>query len=210
MTGLAQITMSWVFRMHWITAIALLAGCLACGGKVPATRYYALDLPTPSPSEARLEHTAILMPIRVGQVIGQGRIVYRESPEELGFYDYHRWAEDPEDSVASALVHEMLARGTFATVVPFNGRTRADFVLRGELRRLEEIDYDGPVRAIFEISLELVDSGTEMVAWSSTVSITEDVPMSDVRSVVSRMSAAARQGIQQLCEQLDRHLRSGG
>ena len=56
---------------------------------------------------------------------------------------------------------------------------------------------------------KLVNAGTQAVDWSSTVSITEDVPLSEVRSVVSRMSAAARQGIQQLSEQLDRHLRSG-
>ncbi len=206
---LAQITMSSLCRLQWIAVVAFVGGLLACGGKMPATHYYALDLPAPSPAEARLEHTAVLMPVRAGQVIGQGRIVYRQSPEEVGFYEYHRWAEDPEDSVASALIREMLARGTFSTVVPFDGRTKADFALRAELRRLEEIDYGGPVRAVFEISLELVNAGTQAVDWSSTVSITEDVPLSEVRSVVSRMSAAARQGIQQLSEQLDRHLRSG-
>ena len=202
--------MSIALRMQWITAIAVVCGCLACGGKLPPTHYYALDLPAPTPAAQRLEHTAVLMPIRVGQIIGQGRIVYRESPEEVGFYEYHRWAEDPEDSVAAALVREILARGTFATVVRFDGRAKADFVLRPELHRLEEIDYGGPVRAAFEISLELVNAESELVAWSSTVTVTEEVPLSEVRSVVSRMSAAARQGLQQLSEQLDRHLRSGG
>lgn len=176
---------------------------------MPATHYYALDLPSPPPAAERLDHTAVLMPVSVGQVIGQSRIVYRESPEEVGFYEYHRWAEDPEESVASALTREMLARGTFATIVRYDGRSEADFALRPELRRLEEVDYGGPVRAVFELSLELVNAGTEMVDWSSAVSITEEVPLSEVRSVVSRMSAAARQGIRQLSEELDRHLRSG-
>ena len=206
---LAQITMRFAIWLQWVTVAAVISSCLACGGKMPATHYYALDLPAPPPAGERLEHTAVLMPVGIGQVIGQGRIVYRESPEEVGFYEYHRWAEDPENSVASALIREMLARGTFATIVRYDGRSKADFVLRPELRRLEEIDYGGPVRAVFEISLDLVNAGTEMVDWSSTVSVTEEVPLSEVRSVVSRMSEAARQGIRQLSEQLDRHLRSG-
>ena len=206
---LAQITMRFAIRLQWVTVATVISSCLACGGKMPATHYYTLDLPSPPPAAERLEHTAVLMPVSVGQVIGQSRIVYRESPEEVGFYEYHRWAEDPEESVASALTRAMLARGTFATIVRYDGRSEADFVLRPELRRLEEIDYGGPVRAVFEISLDLVNAGTEMVDWSSTVSITEEVPLSEVRSVVSRMSAAARQGIRQLSEQLDRHLRSG-
>ena len=150
------------------------------------------------------------MPIRAGRVVGQGRIVYRESPEEVGFYEYHRWAEGPEDTVGSALAGELLARGTFATIVPFDGRLEADYILRGELRRMEEIDYDGPVRAAVEIGIELVDAGTTRVVWSGAASVAEDVPTSDVRSVVSRMSAAAEQAIKQLAERIDGHLRPSG
>ena len=201
-----------VFEVSWCKAlgVAAVASCLACGASGPPTRYYALDLPRSPPATERLAHTAVLMPIRAGEIAGQGRIVYRESPHEVGFYEYHRWAEDPEDSVADALASELLARGTFASVTPFDGRTQADFILRGELRRIEEIDYEGPVKVLVEISLELVDAATSRVVWSDRSCAEEVVAAAEVRSVVEKLSASADQAIKRLAGQLDSHLRSGG
>ena len=201
-----------VFQVFWCKAlgVAAVASCLACGASGPPTRYYALNLPRSPPAAERLAHTAVLMPIRAGEIAGQGRIVYRESPHEVGFYEYHRWAEDPEDSVADALASELLARGTFASVTPFDGRTQADFILRGELRRIEEIDYEGPVKVLVEISLELVDAATSRVVWSDRSCAEEVVAAAEVRSVVERLSASADQAIKRLAGQLDSHLRSGG
>ena len=169
-----------------------------------------LDLPALAPAAAPLEHTAILMPIRVGGVIRQGRIIYRESPVEVGYYEYHRWAEDPQESVSRALREQVLALGTFARLDHFDGRTAADYVLRGELRRLEEVDHGGGVRAAVEISLELVESATARVVWVGTAEKNEQVSASEVRSVVAGLSAAAEQAIRQLSGELDRHLRPPG
>ena len=191
-------------------AVAAVVGSLACAASAPPTRYYALDLPRPAPAAERLAHTAVLMPVRAGEIARQGRIVFRESPHEVGFYEYHRWAEDPEDSVAEALASELLARGTFASVTPFDGRTQADFILRGELRSIEEIDYDGPVKASVEIALELVDADTSRVVWSGNAVAVEDVPTAEVRAVVERMSVSADHAIKRLAGRIDSHLRSGG
>lgn len=188
----------------------LALACLACSGVAPPTNYYVLDLPAPAPAAARLEHTAILMPIRVGGVIRQGRIIYRESPVEVGYYEYHRWAEDPQESVSRALREQVLALGTFARLDHFDGRSSADYVLRGELLRLEEVDHGGGVRAAVEISLELVESATAQVVWVGTAEKSEQVSASEVRSVVAGLSAAAEQAIRQLSGELDRHLRPPG
>ena len=134
--------------------------------------------------------------------------MYRESSRQVGFYEYHRWAEHPEHTVADSIRREAMARGTFASLVPFDGRTKADFVLRAELTSLEEVDYAGPVRAAAEISLELVDASTGQVVWASVSSHSENVGASDVLSVVSGMSTATERCIGQLADQLDGHLRS--
>ena len=192
-----------------VSVLALAVG-LACGGKVPPTFYYVLNLPSPAPAAEALEHTAVLMPIRAGRVVRQGRIVYRESPEQVGFYEYHRWAEDPPQSVGRSLLRHVRARGTFASVAPFDGRTRADFILRGELTRLEEVDHGGSVRAEVELYLELVHSATARVIWSSSATESGAVTESAVRSVVAGMSAAANKAISKLAGQLDNHFRAFG
>lgn len=204
--------MEFALQRRRLGLACLAVACLACGGVVPPTNYYVLDLPAPSPAPAAapLEHTAILMPIRVGGVIRQGRIIYRESPVEVGYYEYHRWAEDPQESVSRALREQILALGTFARLDHFDGRTAADYVLRGELRRLEEVDHGGGVRAAVEISLELVESETARVVWAGTAEKNEQVSASEVRSVVAGLSAAAEQAVRQLSGELDRHLRPPG
>lgn len=187
---------------------AILTAFLACGGKVPPTLFYVLNLAAPEPAAEAHERSAVLLPVRAGRVVGQGRIVYRESREQVGFYEYHRWAEDPEETVGRALRSALLASGTFASVVSFDGRTKAEFLLRGELLRLEEIDYGGPVRAEAEISLELVDAATGRVEWSRAVSRAGEVTASAVPAVVTGMSAAVEQAIKQLVKELDERMRS--
>jgi len=34
----------------------------------------------------------------------EGRIVYRENPEESGFYEYHRWAAEPAETITAAMI----------------------------------------------------------------------------------------------------------
>ena len=205
---LSQTNMRFSRKLRHIAVSARIGCCLGCGGKVPLTHYYVLSLPAPQPAVERLDFTAILLPIRESRVISQDRIVYRESPEQVGFYEYHRWAEDPSDSIAGALRRQLLARGTFSSVTLFDGRTTADYLLRGHLQRLEEIDYGTQLTVSVEITLDLVDPQSARVAWSDSTTQTAVVEQSDVRSVVQGMSKAVEQGISELCEKLDNHLRT--
>ncbi len=197
-------------RLLAVFVVAALAVGVQCGGKAPPVSYYVLEGPSRVPAPDPLDRVAVLMPLRAGQLVGQRRIVYRESPEQVGFYEYHQWAEDPEESVGRLLRGELLARGTFASVIPFDGRTRGDFIVRGELRRLEEVDYDGPVRVAVEIALELVDAESGRVVWSGSSSADEAVPSSDVRSVVERMGVAVQRTVKELAGGIEHYLRSSG
>jgi ABC-type uncharacterized transport system auxiliary subunit len=189
--------------------LGTLIAALGCGGaKIPPTHYYTLNLAAPAPSSDRLGFTAIVMPFQATQVIKRDRIVYRESREEVGFYDYHRWAEDPREQVADSFVKQLLARGSFSSLTSFDGRTKSDYVLRGSIKRLEEVDYDSPISVAVEISLELVNSESAKVVWSDVATKTGPVTSGDVRSVVSGLSQAADQSISELAGKLDSYLRS--
>ena len=196
-------------KLRCLVGVAALTALLGCGGgKIPQTHYYTLSLAAPTPSSQRLEATGIVMPLRTTKVISRDHIAYRESREEVGFYEYHKWAEDPRSEIADALTKQLLARGTFSSLTAFDGRTTADYFVRGGLKRLEEVDYEPPVSAVVEIELELVDADTAKVVWSGVATKTGAVTSGDVRSVVSGLSAAADEGIRELVEELDSYLRS--
>ena len=43
----------------------------------------------------------------------QGRIVYSQTPGEVGFYEYHRWAVDPGEAITTTIVEALRSRRSF-------------------------------------------------------------------------------------------------
>ncbi len=194
----------------FLAAILLSFGAVACGGgKIPPTRYYALELPAaPAPSPAGQGFSAAVMPFRAERMLNQDRIVYRPTRQEVGYYEYHRWAEDPRSAVTSAVIERLRASGAFQSVALFDGRTRSDFVLRGRVERLEEVDYDGGVKAHASIAAELLDATNQRVIWEGSASATRTVGTSDVHAVVEQLSAAVNESVTKLSGEIAERMKS--
>ncbi len=181
-----------------------------CGGKIPVTRYYRLDLP-PAPQSAAAEGgaTAIVMPFRGSKMLTQDKIIYRPSPQEVGFYEYHRWAEDPRTTIAQSLLDHLRQRKTFSRAVLFDSRTAADYVIRGQIEQLEEIDSADGVSVALRISAELVDVGTRQPLWHGFHEETRKVEVGEVSAIVTKMSEAAGSGVAKLAAEIDAFVRTG-
>ena len=200
-------------RPAWLP-LALLAVMIAasfgCGGTPPKTQYYVLHIPAPAPAPGqKLEKTAMVMRFDAPRMLEQDRIVYRPGKQEVGFYEYHRWAEDPRSVMTRSLLEQLRARGTFANVVAFDGRTKADYIVRGRIDRLEEVDADGGVTAHVALSAELIDAETRKPVWEGKGGDSAQVSVGEVSSVVAQMSRAAESSVGKLAAGLDAFLRSG-
>ncbi len=179
--------------------IAFLAMLGCGGGKIPPTHYYALSLPpAPAPADQALPHTLVVMPLRTSSMLTQDRIVYRPAPEEVGYYEYHRWAQDPREAVTNALIDKLRASGAFSSVVRFDGRTRSDYVLRARIDRLEEVDFEGGVKVYSGMSAELLDGATMRVVWEGSATSEAQVATSDMNAVVRQLSEATSQTLDKL------------
>ena len=187
---------------------ALLA-TLGCGGKIPPTHYYALNLPAaPAPPAEPLPHTLVIMPLRTSSMLTQDRIVYRPEPEEVGYYEYHRWAQDPREAVTNALIEKIRASGAFSSVARFDGRTRSDYVLRARIDRLEEVDYEAGVKVYSGLSAELLEGGTMRVVWEDSATSEAQVSTSDMNEVVRQLSAATSRSLDELTQSLAAEIRN--
>lgn len=184
-------------RAFWIaTVVGLLAGCGSV--REPATKYYRLDIPqAPTPAGPSAPASLRIEPFRTTGLLRQDRIVYRPSPVEVGFYEYHRWAEPPNDAVTKALADQLIRRRVFRSV-EVSGAEKADYVLKGSIDRLQEVDYKGAVRVQVMISAELEDPVQRRIIWSSTASSECAVAKSDVQAVVAAMGQASQQSIVRL------------
>jgi len=138
--------------------------------------------------------------------IRQGRIVYRESPEEIGFYDYHRWAADPGTTITTAMIGALRAARLFSLVVPYDGREQQEYVLSGRLERLDEIDYGGGVRVEARLLAELVNRRTGQTLWTGDASETSKIETHTVGSVVDAMSHAVESSIDRLVASMEQEL----
>ena len=126
-----------------LATLIFLASCLAgCGGAVKYPNYYTLHLPEPPdpPAPENVHASLAIREFRSPTYLRQGAIVYKTSPEQIGFYNYHRWAVDPREFLTNAVADRLRASGNFAQVKIYDGRPGVDYVLSGRLEELEEID----------------------------------------------------------------------
>jgi ABC-type uncharacterized transport system auxiliary subunit len=180
-----------------LSTVVVLAGC---AGKVGRTNYYTLNLPAPpDPPAAENAHTTVaIREFRAPAYLRQGGIVYKPSPEQIGFYAYHRWAVDPCDFVTDSIIDRLGAAGTFSRVKRYDGHPDADYVVSGRLEKLEEVDYEGGVKVEVAISAQMTKLDTGTTVWSKAVSEVGVVNQHDVPSVVSEMSHTMERAIEKL------------
>jgi len=180
-----------------LAALVILTGC---AGKVRYPNYYTLNLPAPpDPPAAENAHaTLAIREFRTPTYLRQGAIVYKTSPEQIGFYAYHRWAMAPRDFVTNAISERLRASGVFAHVKSYDGSPDVDYVLSGRLEKLEELDYQGSVKVQVAISAEMTSIATGAIVWSNAVSEIGDVNKRDVPAVVAEMNRTMERAIEKL------------
>ena len=184
-----------------LTISACLTGC-AGGAKFPA--YYTLHVPPAAemPSAAASRPSLAVREFRSPEYLHQGAIVYRTSPEQVGFYQYHRWAVDPREFVTNAIIDRLRATGRFAEVSAYDGQSDVDFVLSGRVEKLEEVDYQSGVKVEVALSAQITDPRAGKTVWADAASESTRVEKRSVPSVVAEMSQAMDRAIQKLAASL--------
>lgn len=176
-----------------VCAVALLMA--GCAGRVRYPKYYTLEIAPalqPASGNARMPAAVAVRRFETPAYLRQGRIVYREAPEAVDFYEYHRWAADPGPTVTSAMIESMRTARLFAFVKPFDGDEKPDYLMTGRLQKLDEVDYGGAVRVEAKVSAELVDARTGMIVWAGDAMAALNVESSNVNAVVAAMSRGFR------------------
>jgi ABC-type uncharacterized transport system auxiliary subunit len=182
----------------YVAALVILGGC----GRVRYPNYYTLNLPAP-PDPPAPENAHAILAIReftAPSYLRRGAIVYKTSPEQIGFYAYHRWVTDPREAVTNAVVDRLRANAAFARVQPYDGRPDASYVLSGRLEKLDEFDYDGGVKVEVALSAQMTSVATGATVWTNVVSEVGNVNKRDVPAVVSEMSRTMERAIKELLD----------
>ena len=170
-----------------LTLLPVLAGC---GGGVRYPKYYTLNLPPPPdpPAEEGVRASVAVREFQSPAYLRQGPIVYRTTPEEIGFYEYHRWAADPRKVVTSAVIDHLRASNQYSMVAAYNGNPDFDYFFSGKLEKLEELDYEAGVKVEVVLSAQITRASTGATVWSNTVSEIGAVSQRSVPGLVAEMN----------------------
>ena len=186
-----------------VMALIALAGC---GGAVKYPNYYALHIPSPPdpPAQEGVRASLAVREFRSPAYLHQGAIVYKTSPEQIGFYNYHRWAADPREVVTNAVTDRLRGSGNFTQVKLYDGRPDVDYVLSGRIEKLEEVDYGGGIKVEVAIAAQMSNVTTGAAVWTNTVDEVGTVGQRDVPAVVSEMNRTMERAIERLLTPLQR------
>lgn len=184
-----------------VCLIAALASLAGCGGKIRYPNYYVLNLPAPVPQATQpkpLLGSVAVREFRAPAFLRAGPIMYRQSAEQLDFYDYHRWAVDPRSAITNAVVQNMQTGGVFHSVHLFDGREASDYLVTGTLDHLEEVDQSHDVFVEVRVSAQLMDLRTGNVLWRDASSETTKLEHRDVPDIVAGISQTAEGAVEHL------------
>jgi len=194
-------------RERALRAAFALVGALtvgACGSaRYPAYYTLHLELSTQAQALGRDIGTLAIKELGCPDYLCEGRIVYRPTPAEVGFYQYHRWASSPRAVIAQYLADRVRARSLFTSVSSHEARTATDFLLTGTLERLEEVDDGRQVAAICTISAQLVGTRDGVVVWRGTAAERVPVEQRDMSGVVNGLTAAVRAAVDRLITDME-------
>lgn len=179
----------------WICVACFAIGC-GCAAARPS-KYYQLTVP-PNAGLAADHHscsTALLVgSLSASHLYREDEIVYSTGGEQMGTYEYERWAEPPTEMIEDVLVRALRASGRFRSVATLHSDSRGDYVIRGHLYDFKEIS--GPsMAARVSIELELRDIKSGSVVWTHFYTHDEPVNGKSVSSVVAALDSNVQRGV---------------
>jgi cholesterol transport system auxiliary component len=168
-----------------LTVVLALAGA-ACVSSRPI-HYYTISPQPASPNALKPDGPILLIgPISASEFLQDARIRYRAGANEVGGYEYHRWAERPAAIVRRALMRALRASGNYARVLESGSAATGDYLLRGRLEEFGEVDSES-IQTSISLHLELVDRKTNRTVWNHVMERDEPVRAKKVPDVVQSL-----------------------
>jgi ABC-type uncharacterized transport system auxiliary subunit len=160
---------------------------VSCG--VPRTQYYTVEMPQVAAGRsAPVDRRIVVQRFSADRVLVDDRILYREGPNELNFYEYKRWANPPVDIVTNYFVYRLKQSGDYANVSSYKTGGPSDLILRGRVYHFEEVDRGKEVFASVSLELELTDTRTRTSVWRGEAACTRPITTRDMGGVVGGIS----------------------
>jgi ABC-type uncharacterized transport system auxiliary subunit len=197
-------------RLGWLAALLMMVGALAGCGAVRPVKYYQLTVPT----DAGDIEKAGAVPVRLllgglatSHLYREDRIVYGNGPEQLGTYEYQRWAEPPAEMIQEILLRELRATGHYRAVHVRRSNVTGDFAIRGRLYDFKELE-GGALSTRVTMEFEMRDLKSGATVWNHYYTHDEPASGKDVPAIVAALDRNVQHGVKEVVDSLDQYFAS--
>jgi ABC-type uncharacterized transport system auxiliary subunit len=195
----------------WIAAAAGAAACFT--GRLPPEELYRLALPDSAVTTTT--STALTNPVGGARgsiaiapyvapgIYGNRSLVYRIDDNEYGTYPSREWAL-PVGTMLGLITQDVLRQRPISddppTYDPPSYRVH-QYVWRGVVRELEEVDRGRAVFAAVQLDARLVRAKDDSVVWSGSARLERPVPKPTMPAIVAALSQLAAEAVTRLADE---------
>jgi ABC-type uncharacterized transport system auxiliary subunit len=188
-------------------ALALVTGWLCGCGAARPSRYYQLTVPADA---TRVENAdAVPVTLLLGSMMSshlyrEDRIVYGQGDEQLGTYEYQRWAEPPAEMIQGVLLRALRTSGRYRAVYYRRSNMQGDFAIRGRLYDFKELS-GGQILARVTLEMEMRELKGGATVWTHYYTHDEPVGGKDVAAVVAALDRNVQRCVSEIVASLDQY-----
>ena len=190
-----------------LTALALLIGFLAGCGAARPSKYYQLTVPVGATSTEKTDAvpvTLLLGGVATSHLYREDRIVYGNGKEQLGTYEFERWAEPPAEMIQEVFLRQLRASGRYRAVYYRRSNMKGDFTIRGRLYDFKELSGSS-MSARLTLELEMRDLNTGGTVWTHYYTHDEPVGGKDVPAIVAALDRNVQRAVTEVIGSLDQY-----
>ena len=193
------------YKLAWMAALSagLLAGC----GAARPSKYYQLTIPGDVASLAERNPypvTLLLGPLRASQLYREDQIVYSSGGDQMGTYQYQRWAQPPTEMLPEILLRDLRDSGRYRAVDLLRSNSRGDYILYGRLYDFKEVSGTS-LSTRLTIDLEMRETKTGSTVWTHFYTHDEPAGGKDISAVVAALDRNAQRGMAEVQSSLDQY-----
>ncbi len=177
-----------------------------CGSNAPEMRFYLIDYPVDMSNQSATPKHDVVIGVnrfKVHPLYDETRLVYRDSPYEGKYYNYHSWITPPADMVTDKVVEHLGASGMFKNVIELPKFAAVNYTVNGTILALEEWDEGNQWYARVKIAVDIFDMKNEHIVWQKILERKLLVSPQTPFDVVKGINMGVEQCIDELQQGLD-------
>ncbi len=191
-----------IFIVACLLSIIWLWGC----ANIPLTHYYTFhpDLEKKVAIAApKSSYTLAIDTFEADVPYQQDKIVFRTSPYEVNFYEYHKWLRPLEELVTDQVLKLVSSAGLFQSVHSRAFESYSDYILRGKIKMFDQWYNAGNSFVRIQLEYQLVVPDQEQIIWMNTVETKGDIRNLAIVETVKGFETALQENVLQALAAID-------